>query len=165
MEREVKMTNNVIDFLEKTGLNVIVLDGKNDEEVLGLRKKVAKPKPKATKKKPTEMDSDFKVAMDKLLKAIYEDYEDWGERANIKFGLKKTYSYEKGSKYVKVIMEDKNNGYSKSVWGFVVLSKEDAKFKYGDILLASGWKAPARNKARGNIFGDYSVKWTGPNYL
>ena len=161
MEREVKMTNNVIDFLEKTGLNVIVLDGKNDEEVLGLRKKVAKTKPKATKKKPTEMDNDFKVAMDKLLKAIYEDYEGWAERANIKFGLTKTYSYEKGSKYVKVIKKDNQE----SVWGFVVLAKDDAKFKYGDILMASSWKAPARNKARGNIFGDYSIRWTGPNYL
>ena len=128
MEREVKMTNNVIDFLEKTGLNVIVLDGKNDEEVLGLRKKVAKPKPKATKKKPTEMDSDIKVAMDKLLKAIYEDYEDWGERANIKFGLRKTYSYEKGSKYVKVIMEDKNNGILTSSPPLTVLKQSKRKY-------------------------------------
>tara|TARA_R110000764_G_scaffold176046_2_gene262327 strand:- start:358 stop:765 length:408 start_codon:yes stop_codon:yes gene_type:complete len=63
----------------------------------------------------------------------------------------------RGSKYVKLI----NGG---SVWGFVV--KEDSdKFKRGDILKAASWNAPATNKARGNIFEEYTVQWTGPLYL
>ena len=31
--------------------------------------------------------------------------------------------------------------------------------------MAAGYNAPARNKSRGNIFEDYSIQWTGPNYL
>jgi hypothetical protein len=50
------------------------------------------------------------------------------------------------------------------VWGFV-MKADDAKFKAGDILKPASWSAPARNRARGNIFGDYKIQWTGPNYL
>ena len=64
-----------------------------------------------------------------------------------------------GSKYIKVIREN-------SVWGFIVNTENDSKFKYGDILKPAGWAAPARNKARGNVFEDLSwVQWTGPAYL
>jgi hypothetical protein len=64
-----------------------------------------------------------------------------------------------GRKYTKIIRE---NG----VWGFIVNTDKDAKFLKGDILKAAGWNAPARNKARGNVFADaYSVAWTGPHYL
>jgi len=67
--------------------------------------------------------------------------------------------FNSGSKYIKVIREN-------SVWGFIVNTENDAKFKYGDILKPAGWAAPARNKARGNIFEDLSwVQWTGPAYL
>ena len=38
-------------------------------------------------------------------------------------------------------------------------------FKVGDILKAAGYRAPALNKARGNIFESYSVAWTGPHYI
>ena len=63
-----------------------------------------------------------------------------------------------GKKYIKLVR--KNGG----VWGFIV--KEDGpKFKKGDILKAAGYNAPATNAARGNIFEEYSVAWTGPHYL
>ena len=53
-----------------------------------------------------------------------------------------------------------------SVWGFVVNTDKDKKFKKGDILKAAGYAAPARNKARGNILdGGYTINWTGPLYL
>ena len=68
-------------------------------------------------------------------------------------------SVEEGRKYVKVIKGG-------SVWGFIVNTENDKKFKLGDILKAAGWAAPARNAARGNILdGGYDIQWTGPNYL
>jgi len=67
-----------------------------------------------------------------------------------------------GSKYIKVIRNDNQ----RTVWGFIVNTENDSKFKYGDILKPAGWAAPARNKARGNVFEDLSwVQWTGPAYL
>ena len=69
-------------------------------------------------------------------------------------------TYKAGSKYIKVFSE------GGSVWGFVVNTDNDKKFKKGDILKAAGWAAPARNKARGNILeGGYTINWTGPLYL
>ena len=63
-----------------------------------------------------------------------------------------------GQKYIKIIKEN-------SVWGFIVNTDDDKKFKKGDILKAAGWNAPARNAARGNVFENYSIDWTGPHYL
>lgn len=61
--------------------------------------------------------------------------------------------YEIGKKYIKVI--DRN-----SVHSFIVMNDE-GKFKRGDILKAASWRSPARNFARGNIFGEYTIRWTG----
>ena len=67
-----------------------------------------------------------------------------------------------GKKYIKIV---RNDGQS-MVWGFIVNTDNDSKFKRGDILKPAGWAAPARNKARGNVFEDLSwVQWTGPAYL
>ena len=64
-----------------------------------------------------------------------------------------------GKKYIKIIRD-------RSVWGFIVNVDNDAKFRKGDILMAAGYNAPARNKARGNILdGGYKIDWTGPAYL
>ena len=50
-----------------------------------------------------------------------------------------------------------SNG-QQSVWGFIVASENDKKFQVGDILMAAGWKSPARNKARGNVLsGNFKV--------
>jgi hypothetical protein len=66
---------------------------------------------------------------------------------------------KEGTKYIKII----NDG---SVWGFVVNTDNDKKFRKGDILKAAGYAAPARNAARGNILdGGYTINWTGPLYL
>ncbi len=65
-----------------------------------------------------------------------------------------------GRKYIKVI----NRG---EAWAFVVNTDDDDMFDKGDILMAAGWAAPARNRARGNVLeGDLTwIKWTGPEYL
>lgn len=73
-------------------------------------------------------------------------------------------------KYVKLIIQrsyDNCNTFKdSSVWGFIVNIHDDKQFQYGDLLKASGWSAPARNKARGNIFNG-TARYTqyGPEYL
>ena len=65
-----------------------------------------------------------------------------------------------GKKYIKIT--EKGGG----VKAFVVGVDNDKKFKKGDILMAAGWNAPARNAARGNILdGGYAINWTGACYL
>ena len=69
-------------------------------------------------------------------------------------------TYKTGSKYIKVFTE------GGSVWGFVVNTDNDKKFRKGDILKAAGYAAPARTGARGNIIdGGYTIRWTGPLYF
>ena len=40
-------------------------------------------------------------------------------------------------------MKDLGNG-QRSVWGFIVASENDKKFKVGDILMAAGWKRSSK---------------------
>ena len=63
-----------------------------------------------------------------------------------------------GRKFIKVVQEN-------TVFAFIV--KEDTdKFKKGDILKPAGYRAPAKNSARGNVLsGDYYIQWTGPLYM
>ena len=69
-----------------------------------------------------------------------------------------------GNKYIKIVTG--KHGGQRSVWGFIVNTDKDKKFKKGDLLKAAGWAAPARNAARGNILeGGYPLNWTGPLYL
>lgn len=65
---------------------------------------------------------------------------------------------KEGKKYIKILKD-------RSTWGFVVNTDKDDKFAYGDILKAAGYSAPARNKARGNVFEEYTIRFTGPEYL
>lgn len=111
-------------------------------------------------------------AIRELLGAIKQDYIDWTGSASKKAGKEEPSDYfqrtignwdntvevKTGSKYIKITRDG-------SVWGFIVNTDTDKKFEYGDILMAAGYNAPARNKARGNVFKGYNVKWTGPNYL
>lgn len=73
------------------------------------------------------------------------------------YGNKKFY-YEKGRKYLHIIMED--NQRSSHSW---VMLSDDKKFKRGDILKSASWNAPARNFKRGNVLtGDYkTIRWCG----
>ena len=110
----------------------------------------------------------MKKALENLLNRIVEDYATWSTRsfeAN-DFNMDRLDSkieefknelvIEEGSKYIKIVSGN-------SVWGFV--NKGNKNFKEGDLLKARGWRGPATNKARGNIFEEYSIAWTGPDYL
>ena len=112
--------------------------------------------------------------MNALIANIKKDYFDWTTGCAAAKGrcilsdtnkemiarFNENLTYKTGSKYIKVIKK------GEGVWGFVVNTDKDKKFKCGDILKAAGWAAPARNAARGNILdGGYTINWTGPLYL
>lgn len=108
-----------------------------------------------------------------LIEAIKSDYIKWKTRAHRSMGhafdpdadwqvkeFCENIGYSVGKSYIKIIQKG-------SVWGFIVNSDSDKKFKRGDILMAASWAAPARNRARGNVIEqDFSwVQWTGPAYI
>jgi len=109
-------------------------------------------------------------AIQNLVERMIEDYNQWtyraakGELTEINKRMMKDYAdkveVKAGRKYIKIIQ---NN----AVWGFIVATEDDKQFNYGDILMAAGYNAPARNKARGNVFEleNLRVQWTGANYL
>ena len=105
-------------------------------------------------------------AINELFKHIGEDYNQRSLRSDY-HDPKKVEEFvdnllvEEGRKYLKIT---KKLGNQTLVWGFIV-KKDDKQFRAGDILKAASWSAPARNKARGNIFENYSIAWTGPHYL
>ena len=104
-----------------------------------------------------KMKQDYSLFWDRANKGEISDFA----QAQLD-GFMESLEFSGGSKYIKVI---RNDG-QRMVWGFIVNTDTDEKFKYGDILKPAGWAAPARNKPRGNVFEDLSwVRWTGPAYL
>ncbi len=122
----------------------------------------------------TNIQKQLDTGVNNLINHCIKDYERWSTRN----GTRKISDYsarelerglgfkvKKGSKYIKLITE-LSNGSQQSVWGFIVASENDKKFQVGDILMAAGWRGPARNRARGNVLsGNFGSSWTGPNYL
>ena len=96
-------------------------------------------------------------AIEKLMTAIKDDYRahTWTDRMIERF--EDSLTFKEGRKYIKIIERG-------CVWGFIVKG-EDKQFKVGDILKPASWAAPTRNAARGNVFEDYTIQWTGPLYL
>ena len=95
-----------------------------------------------------------------LLGSRYLDYDNkMSEVEKFADGL----AVKEGKKYIKI---EKQLGSQTMVWGFVVGVDTDKKFRKGDILMAAGFNAPARNKPRGNVLdNDFDVTWSGPKYL
>ena len=86
---------------------------------------------------------------------------------------KTTHDYSVGQKYIRIFSVE--NGKPSSAWGFIN-KKEFQKgacgitFKEGDVLKCAGWKTPALNAPRGNLFEGYpsppnSMRIYGPDYL
>ena len=105
-------------------------------------------------------DGEFKNALAELEHRIIEDYNKGNVHDRMKEDFAASIAYLPGSKYLKVI---KKLGHQTFVWGFINLGNPN--FKEGDLLKANGWRAPALNRPRGNIFDNYVINWTGPKYL
>ena len=104
--------------------------------------------------------------LSKMKAAMIEDYAKFmpptksGTCAMMNAEYANNFTITYGTKYIKIT--EKGGG----VKAFVVGVDNDKKFKKGDILMAAGYNAPARNKARGNILdGGYAINWTGACYL
>ena len=116
-----------------------------------------------------EKTDDMMEALSYMETAMIEDYNHFMTRddevtAKMRFEFATGIEVSYGKKYIKIITG--KHGGNRSVWGFIVNTDEDKKFKKGDLLKAAGWVAPARNSARGNILkGGYVINWTGPLYL
>ena len=105
-----------------------------------------------------EVTPEMETAIANMFEKMIADYQtmqfsEW-QLTSYKEGLR----YTSGQKYVKVFSGN-------SVTAFIVNCTTDKKFKYGDILKPAGCNAPAKNAARGNVFGEYRINWTGPVYL
>ena len=105
---------------------------------------------------------DVMAQVPKLIDHLLKDWNAYVDRAGFRPEHKanKKYGFEMGSAYVRIVSSDKD-GSSKSVAGFVAL--KDGKFPAGTILKAAGWKAPATNFSRGDIFNseNWNYRWTG----
>ena len=94
----------------------------------------------------------------KMIDAMVLDYSKGNTNERMFNEYKDGFKTIVGQKFIKVV----NNN---SVKAFVVM-EDNGKFKKGDILKPAGWRAPAKNRARGNVLeAGYAIQWTGPLYL
>jgi len=111
-----------------------------------------------------EIPQSLAQSLDAYAKHLVADYNRWSKSPSMVSGVHRV-EFEKGSKYVKVVHSTSWNGSpgQRSVHSFVVLSRKDGQFKFGDILKAASWKAPAKNFKRGNVLkGDFAgISWAG----
>ena len=100
-----------------------------------------------------------------LTKAMHERWEHSRDKTS--------HTYSVGQKYIRIISCE--HGEHRSVWGFIN-KKEFQKgatgitFREGDILKSAGWKTPALNAPRGNLFDGYRIdpnsnRIYAPDYL
>ena len=101
-----------------------------------------------------------------MLDAAAHDYKSMGSKYRTSEDFRAGFMIKPGQKYIKIGRKSDYNGKMGSVWGFIVNTDDDAKFKRGDLLMAAGFSKPARNAPRGNVLdGGFGIRWTGPLYL
>ena len=114
------------------------------------------------KKKFTSIDD----GINNMLDAAAYDYSKGGYTYRTSDEFRAKFMVKVGKKYIKIGRKSDYNGKMGQVWGFVVNTDDDKKFKRGDVLKAAGFNAPARNAPRGNVLdGGFNINWTGPLYL
>ena len=127
-------------------------------------------------KKVTKQFTDVMDGVNNLIKAIKADYCDGTSydgsktktdvRLEMEEKFKNGVSIKNGQKYIGIYT---SLGNQSSIWGGVV-KKDSAcgRLKKGDILKAAGYGTYTMVGAgrRGNVLeGNFSVSWTGANYL
>ena len=127
-------------------------------------------------KQVTKQFDDVMDGVNNLIKAIKADYCDGTSydgsktktdvRLEMEEKFKNGVSIKNGQKYIGIYTA---LGNQSSIWGGVV-KKDSAcgRLKKGDILKAAGYGTYTMVGAgrRGNVLeGNYSVSWTGANYL
>ena len=106
----------------------------------------------------TDKSTTLLEGIGKMIDAMVLDYSKGNNNERMFNEYKDGFKTIVGQKFIKVT----NNG---SVKAFVVMA-DGGRFKMGDILKPAGWRAPAKNSARGNVLeGNYAIQWTGPLYL
>ena len=84
-------------------------------------------------------------------------------REKMKREFEQSLEVKEGKKFIKIIK--KNYGVHSFIVKEDFVSSKGVQFRKGDILKAAGYNMPAQNAARGNIFGNYIVRWTGALYM
>ena len=111
------------------------------------------------------MQSDMDSALQDYADFLKAEYVSRGASwAKSGFDRQLVVEFDKGSKFIKVIVGHSTDGVrdsSRSSHSFIVLKSD--KFQYGDILKSASWKAPAKNFARGNVLEKSygSISWCG----
>lgn len=105
-----------------------------------------------------KVDPQFEAALSSYCDFITENYTQFNKKNPGEFAA----THENaGHKYIRIVTASYG---SKSSHSFVV-REDTGTFKKGDILKSAGWKAPAKNFIRGNIFDPKSytarARWTG----
>ena len=106
-----------------------------------------------------QQQTDFGVAFVAFMTAAQQkvaaDYAAWSNGSKFPMGSGSKLEPMGGPRYIRIVSEDKTSRSS-----FCFIDKTN-----GNVLKAAGWKAPAKNFARGNIFDDQHgigrVRWTG----
>ena len=114
----------------------------------------------------TKQFTDVQDGIKNLIKAANADYCDGNTNERMCEEFKNGWTIKNGQKYIGIY---KTQGNQSSIWGGVV-KKDSAcgRLKKGDILKAAGYGAYTMVGAgkRGNVLeGNFSVSWTGANYL
>ena len=106
----------------------------------------------------TDKSTTILEGIGKMIDAMVLDYSKGNTNERMFNEYKDGFKTIVGQKFIKIT---NNNG----VKAFVVKA-DGGRFKMGDILKPASWRAPAKNRARGNVLeGNYAIQWTGPLYL
>jgi hypothetical protein len=115
------------------------------------------------------MDKELKELVEKLCTDLTTAmHAKWDHSVGVT-----THNYSVGQKYIRIFSEE--NGQMRSAWGFINKKKfqkgmAGITFEAGDVLKCAGWKTPALNAPRGNLFKGYDIgvntmRLYGPDYL
>jgi len=90
---------------------------------------------------------DVQEQLDAYVTMVQEKVNWYWERMKFTHSAPPVITATYGNKYVRIVQEDADRNGQRFVHSFV-------NMKNGDILKAGGWKAPAPNGIRSNIFAD-----------